>query len=63
MKSAPERNPAQIVRSRGIGAAVGALIGAGWMAYGLFWFPGAIRILFGLIGLAAVIPLLSAPAA
>jgi hypothetical protein len=62
MKSVTPKIPAQIVRSRGIGALVGTLIGAGWMAYGIPGFPNMIAGLLGLMGLAATSPCSSARA-
>lgn len=58
MRSAMQRSPAQFIRSRGIGARVGTLIGAGWMVYGLLGFPNTVRVVVGLAGLVAVIFLL-----
>ncbi|MEO6871649.1 MAG: hypothetical protein ABI233_05450 [Chthoniobacterales bacterium] len=52
------RSTGQILRSRGIGAGVGTLIGIGWLAYGLIWFPNAVRVLLVLLGATIVIPLL-----
>lgn len=52
------RSTGQILRSRGIGARVGTLIGAGWMAYGLIWFPNFVRVLLALLGLTIIVPLL-----
>lgn len=59
-ESAPRRNRRQILRSRGIGAGVGTLIGAGWMAYGILWFPNVTRILIVLLSLTIIVPLLRA---
>ena len=47
-----------IARSRAIGCWVGALIGAGWMAYGLSSLPNFVRAPLGLIGLVIVVFLL-----
>jgi hypothetical protein len=52
------RSTGQILRSRGIGAQIGTLIGVGWMAYGLIWFPNFVRIVIALLGATIVIPLL-----
>ena len=52
------RSLAQILRSRGIGARVGTLIGCGWLISGLYDLPNTIRIPLGLLGLATVVPLL-----
>ncbi|MEO6798412.1 MAG: hypothetical protein ABI178_00530 [Rhodanobacter sp.] len=50
MKSVTKPSSKQIMRGRGIGALVGTLIGAGWMAYGLRPFPDIARDLGGLAG-------------
>jgi hypothetical protein len=60
MRSVTKRSPSQIMRSRGIGALVGTLIGGGWMAYGLLWFPDIVRVFVGLVGLVAVVILMVA---
>lgn len=52
------RSTRQIQRSRGIGAGVGTLIGIGWLAYGLIWFPIAVRVLVSLFAATIVVPLL-----
>ena len=58
MKPAAEGSHAQTLRDRGIGAQVGALIGAGWMVFGLLGFSRAVQIGLGLVGLAVVVRLL-----
>ena len=60
MAAATMRSARQIVRSRGIGCRLGALIGAGWMASGLAALPNSVRVPLGLIGLAVVVCLLRA---
>lgn len=60
MRSVTKRSQSQIMRSRGIGAFVGTLIGGGWMAYGLLWFPDIVRFFVGLVGLVAVVILMAA---
>lgn len=57
-ESAGTRSTGQILRSRGMGAGIGTLIGIGWMAYGLIWFPNVVRILLALLGATIVFPLL-----
>ena len=57
MEAATTRSSAQIARSRGIGAWVGTLIGAGWLAYGLAALPNAVRLPLAVIGLAVVVSL------
>ncbi len=58
MSPETDRSSPQILRSRGIGACVGTLIGCGWLVYGLGGLPNTIRISLGLLGLAVVISLL-----
>ena len=58
MAGTTTRSTGQIARSRGIGARVGTLIGAGWMAYGLSILPNSVRVPLGLIGLVIVVFLL-----
>ena len=58
MSANPARTHAQIVRGRGIGSGVGTLIGAGWLAYGSSFFPNAVRVPVGLLGLGIVVFLL-----
>ena len=55
---APTRTEAQVLRSRGVGSQVGALIGAGWMAYGLASLPNLVRVPLGLAGLGIIVHLL-----
>ncbi|MGH7938576.1 MAG: hypothetical protein ACRD5Z_18615, partial [Bryobacteraceae bacterium] len=52
------RSEGQILRSRGLGAGGGTLIGAAWMTYGLLWFPNVVRVLITLLGLTIMLPLL-----
>jgi hypothetical protein len=60
MHPAAKRSPSQIVRSRGVGAWIGTLIGIGWLVYGLRWFPEGLRFAIGLAGLGAAVALLVA---
>jgi hypothetical protein len=56
--SAGTRSAGQELGGRGRGSIVGTLIGVGWMAYGLIWFPNIVRILLALLAATIVVPLL-----
>ena len=58
MTPLPEKFLSQTLRSRGVGARVGTLIGAGWMVSGLSGLSLFPAVLLGSVGLAAVLWLL-----
>ena len=59
MPSPADQPNALILRGRGIGSRVGTLIGAGWLWYGLSFFPTVVRMPLGLLGLGIVVFLLN----
>ena len=59
MNAAPARATSQITRSRGTGAAVGTIFGAGWLAFGISRLPAAWRVAPGLLGLGIALLLLN----